>query len=95
MRGREDNAMYRINDGYNLDSNDKTYFDKYNIFEMISGSRSRTTMNTYGSSPRYTAASKNSKFTKHVVKKMTDQIESAGFQEHGYDSDSAQSYEYA
>ena len=29
-----DNKMYRITDSFNLED-DKTYFDKYNIMEMI------------------------------------------------------------
>ena len=35
-RGREDNLMYRVSEGYNLESNDKTFFDKYNVMEMLS-----------------------------------------------------------
>ena len=26
-RGREDNLMYKISDGYNLETNDKTFWD--------------------------------------------------------------------
>ena len=40
IKGREDNIMYRINDGYNLEDNDKTFFDKFNIMELLSVSRS-------------------------------------------------------
>lgn len=40
IRGREDNLMYRVSDGYNLEKNDKTYFDKHNVMELINASRS-------------------------------------------------------
>ena len=40
IKGREDNIMYRINDGYNLEDNDKTFFDKFNVMELLSVSRS-------------------------------------------------------
>lgn len=40
FKGREDNLMYRINDGYNLQDNDRTFFDKHNIAELLSVSRS-------------------------------------------------------
>ena len=31
--------MYRINDGFNLERKDKTYFDKFNIAELLSVSK--------------------------------------------------------
>lgn len=34
-KGREDNLVYYINEGYNLEDKDKTYFDKYNIRELL------------------------------------------------------------
>jgi len=33
--GRDDNLVYRISEGYNLEENDRTYFDKYKIREMM------------------------------------------------------------
>ena len=40
MRGREDNLMYKVSEGYNLDNDeDKTYFKKYNINDIINASR--------------------------------------------------------
>jgi tetrahydromethanopterin S-methyltransferase subunit G len=33
--GRDDNLLYRISEGYNLEDNDRTYFDKYKIREMM------------------------------------------------------------
>ena len=39
--GREDNLIYKVSEGYNLNENDKTYFDKFNIMDMLSDS-SRT-----------------------------------------------------
>lgn len=36
IKGREDNLMYRINDGYNLEDGDgKTFFDKFNVLELL------------------------------------------------------------
>jgi len=29
LRGREDNLLYKISEGFNLDEDDKTYFDVY------------------------------------------------------------------
>ena len=40
IKGREDNLMYKVSEGYNLESNDKTYFDKYNVMDLLSASRS-------------------------------------------------------
>ena len=34
-RGREDNLMYKISDGYNLETNDKTFWDQNNIYDLI------------------------------------------------------------
>ena len=37
IRGREDNLMYKVSDGYNLeDAGKQTYFDKYNVMELLS-----------------------------------------------------------
>lgn len=41
--GREDNIMYKVSEGYNLNPNDKTYFDKFNIMEMLNLSHSMST----------------------------------------------------
>ena len=40
IKGREDNMMYRVSDGYNLEKNDKTFFDKYNVGALLEVSRS-------------------------------------------------------
>ena len=34
-RGREDNLMYKISEGYNLESNDKTFWDVNNIYDIV------------------------------------------------------------
>lgn len=34
-RGREDNLMYKISEGYNLESNDKTFWDVNNIYDIL------------------------------------------------------------
>ena len=39
IRGREDNAMYKVSEGYNLNDGDGTYFDSNNIMSMIRNSR--------------------------------------------------------
>ena len=44
-RGREDNLMYRVSEGYNLEEKDKTFFDKYNVLDMLS-SKSRSGLNS-------------------------------------------------
>ena len=47
IKGREDNSMYRVSDGYNLEENDKTYFDKFNVMELLSVSRSMNVTNIH------------------------------------------------
>ena len=40
IRGREDNLMYKVSDGYNLeDSGKQTFFDKHNIMDLLSLNR--------------------------------------------------------
>ena len=34
-RGREDNLMYNMTEGYNLEPNDKTYWDQNNVYDLI------------------------------------------------------------
>ena len=34
-RGREDNLMYNISEGYNLETNDKTFWDVNNIYDIV------------------------------------------------------------
>ena len=37
IRGREDNLMYKVSEGYNLkDASEQTFFDKHNIMELLS-----------------------------------------------------------
>lgn len=38
-RGREDNMVYKLNEGYNLERKDKTFFDQHNVMEMLIHSR--------------------------------------------------------
>ena len=38
--GREDNLVYKVSEGYNLEPNDKTYFDKFKIMDLLSFSKS-------------------------------------------------------
>ena len=38
IKGREDNLVYNINEGYNLQDGDGTFFDKYKIKDLFSGS---------------------------------------------------------
>ena len=40
IKGREDNLMYKLNEGYNLDkTEDRTYFEKHKIMDIIKASR--------------------------------------------------------
>lgn len=40
IRGREDNLMYKVSDGYNLeDAGKQTFFDKHNIMDLMSLNR--------------------------------------------------------
>ena len=47
--------MYKVSDGFNLETNDKTYFDKFNVMDLLSVSRSMVMPNsrisTQGSAP--------------------------------------------
>ena len=63
--------MYRVSDGYNLDSNDKTYFDKYNIFDLISNSRSLTSPTVLDTNPSISTEKFKSVSAMRIVKKMT------------------------
>ena len=40
--------MYRVSEGFNLDSNDKTYFDKYGVMDLIQASRSMSSQKSLG-----------------------------------------------
>lgn len=42
-QGREDNLMYKVSEGYNLNKNDKTYFDKFNVMDLFSAGRGMNT----------------------------------------------------
>ena len=64
--------MYRVTDGYNLDANDKTYFDKFNIMEMLSGSRSLTSGQGFGLSTSLSTEKGKSLSAMRIVKKMAD-----------------------
>ena len=38
--------IYNINEGYNLEDKDKTYFDKYNIRELLESLQVNKTLGT-------------------------------------------------
>ena len=40
IKGREDNMVYRINEGYNLDESDGTFFDEFKLKDLFSGENS-------------------------------------------------------
>ena len=72
-RGREDNMMYRVSDGYNLEPNDKTYFDKHNILAMLEASKSYSNSG-YGSTVLYNSGRQASKTVFDIIKKATEQV---------------------
>ena len=45
-RGREDNLMYKISEGYNLESNDKTFWDVNNIYDIIMSRKKASSPNS-------------------------------------------------
>ena len=52
--------MYRVSDGFNLEDGDgKTYFDKYNVMDLLNVSRSKaaTEMKIYPTSNKYVSSS--------------------------------------
>lgn len=66
--------MYRVSEGFNLDSNDKTYFDKYGVMDLIQASRSMSSQKSLGVTQsdnlsRY----KNSTSALNIIKKTTEE----------------------
>ena len=74
--GREDNSMFRVSDGYNLDPNDKTYFDKFNVMDILSQSqqRSLSTANGFNDSQMTIKSQAKSATAIRYIKKVTEQI---------------------
>ena len=50
VKGREDNLIFNINEGYNLDDRDNTFFAKHGVSEIFfnTSPKASTTMTQYG-----------------------------------------------
>ena len=57
QRGREDNLVYKISEGFNLEEDDKTFFDVYNVKNYLQDSGAQSGMTT----------SKSKVFDKHYL----------------------------
>lgn len=68
--------MFRVSDGYNLDPNDKTYFDKFNVMDILSQSqqRSLSTANGFNDSQMTIKSQAKSATAIRYIKKVTEQI---------------------
>jgi len=70
-----DNFMYKVSEGFNLDPKDKTYFDKYNILDVLEATRSLTSLNNFNSGNSTREVARNqSKTTLQIIKRTTEQL---------------------
>ena len=46
IKGREDNFVYNVNEGYNLKGSDGTFFEEFRLRELFSGDTAKSEKNT-------------------------------------------------
>lgn len=74
VRGREDNLMYKLSDGYNLEDKTKqTFFDSHNILDLFSIGKSDNDSATSLSNSRSIQALKKYRSTSHSALKVIQQ----------------------
>ena len=71
IKGREDNLMYKISDGFNLEDNDKTFFDKFNVMELLSASKSMNLSNLLMKNTDGINKYKNSNSAMNIINQQT------------------------